>query len=182
MVDFKIWCNNKNEIETVANILDKLGVVGLVSGVTPKQLMKLDCDEIGVLVRNDKLSYTISPETFDDYDDLVELALTPKQGKDKELTINEFCATANAMGYHARIEVRDGDDAVVFSNSDDADLFYLDWDTGEIFLTWSVDDMGFVIIDGYTAQRAVKVVVNEVKNVLKGIVEYYELGDDNVIS
>lgn len=182
MVDFKVWCNNKHEIEIVSNILDKLGVVGLVSGVTPKQLMKLDCDEIGVLVRDDKLSYTISPETFDDYDDLVELALTPKQDKDKELTINEFCATANAMGYHTRIEVRDGDDAVVFSNSDDADLFYLDWDTGEIFLTWSVDDMSFVIIDGYTAQRAVKVVVNEVKNVLKGIVECYELGGDNAIS
>lgn len=182
MVDFKVWCNNKHEIEIVSNILDKLGVVGLVSGVTPKQLMKLDCDEIGVLVRDDKLSYTISPETFDDYDDLIELALTPKQDEDKELTINEFCATANAMGYHTRIEVRDGDDAVVFSNSDDADLFYLDWDTGEIFLTWCVDDMSFVIIDGYTAQEAVKVVVNEVKNVLKGIVEYYELGGDDAIS
>ena len=182
MVDFKIWCKSKKEIEVMTNVLDQLGVVGLVSGVTPKQLMKLNCDEIGVLVRDGKLSYTISPETFDNYDDLIEVALTQKQDEDKELTINEFCATANAMGYHARIEVRDGDDAVVFSNSDDTDLFYFDWYTRGVFLTWVVDDMSWVMIGGCTACEAVKVVVNEVKNMLKGIVECYELGGDNAIS
>ena len=182
MVDFKVWCNNKHEIEVVSDILDKLGVVCLMSGVTPKELTKLSYDELGILIRDGKLSYTLSQETFDEYDDLAEVALLPKHEDKDDVTILDFCATANAMGYHARIEVRDGDDAVVFSNSDDADLFYFDWDTGGIFLTWSVDDMDFVIIDGYTAQGAVKVVVSEVKNMLKGIVECYELGGDNAIS
>ena len=181
MVDFKVWCNNKNEIETVANILDQLGVVGLISNFSLKRVME-HYDKVGVFVRDNKFTYTLLPETFRECEDLVELALSSKQDKDKELTINDFCATANAMGYHARIEVRDGDDVVVFSNSDDTDLFYFDWYTRGVFLTWSVDDMSWVMIGGCTAQGAVKVVVNEVKNMLKGIVECYELGGDDAIS
>lgn len=182
MVDFKIWCKNEKEIEVITNVLDQLGVVGLLSGATAKRVMDhLNLNKLGIFVRDGKFTYTTLPETYEKCNDLTEFALFPKT-TNAEPTINDFCAAANEMGYHTRIEVRDGDDAVVFSNSSDGDLFYFDWDTREIFLTWCVDDMSFVIIDGYTAQEAVKVVVNEVKNVLKGIVEYYELGGDDAIS
>ena len=181
MVDFKIWCKNKKEIEVMTNVLDQLGVVGLLSGATAKKLMDLNLNELGIFVRDGKFTYTILPETYVKCSDLTEFALYPKTAN-AEPTINNLCAAANEMGYHARVEIRDSDDAVVFSNSDGVDLFYFDCNTGEIFLTRYVDYMSWVMIDGCTACEAVKVVVNEVKNMLKGIVECYELGGDNVIS